>query len=172
MIILVSGGAASGKSALAETLAGKLPGKKFYLATMHRGDGESLRRIARHRVMRAGKGFETVECPLDAAQADVPPDSVCLLECLSNLMANELYDRAPQGDPADKVTADVLALAARTAHLVVVTNEVFSDGAAARGICGDYLTALGRVNRALAARADQVVECVAGLPLYQKGEPR
>ena len=163
MIILVSGGAASGKSALAETLAGKLPGKKFYLATMHRGDGESLRRIARHRVMRAGKGFET---------ADVPPDSVCLLECLSNLMANELYDRAPQGDPADKVTADVLALAARTAHLVVVTNEVFSDGAAARGICGDYLTALGRVNRALAARADQVVECVAGLPLYQKGEPR
>lgn len=169
MMILVSGAASSGKSALAETLAEKLPGRKIYLATMHQSDGESRRRIARHREMRRGKGFETVEQPLDVAAAPIPAGSVCLLECLSNLLANEMYDRDPVGSPADKVTADVLCLARRAAHLVVVTNEVFSDGGMSRGVCADYISALGRINRALALCADTVVESVAGLPVYQKG---
>ncbi len=61
MMALVTGGAASGKSAFAEQLALSLPGPHAYVATMRHGDGETEARIARHRDMRAGKGFVTIE---------------------------------------------------------------------------------------------------------------
>ena len=62
MMILVTGGASSGKSACAETLACALPGSHYYLAAMKPFGEEGARRIARHRALRAGKGFVTVEC--------------------------------------------------------------------------------------------------------------
>ena len=62
MMILVTGGASSGKSACAETLACMLPGTHFYLAAMKPFGEEGARRIARHRALRAGKGFATIEC--------------------------------------------------------------------------------------------------------------
>ena len=61
MMVLVTGGASSGKSAFAEHVALSLPGPHIYAATMRHGDGETEARIARHRAMREGKGFETVE---------------------------------------------------------------------------------------------------------------
>ena len=62
MMILVTGGASSGKSAYAEQLACSLPGSRYYLAAMKPFGEEGARRIARHRALRAGKGFVTVEC--------------------------------------------------------------------------------------------------------------
>ena len=61
MMVLVTGGAASGKSAFAERVALSLPAPHAYVATMRHGDAETEARIDRHRQMRAGKGFETVE---------------------------------------------------------------------------------------------------------------
>ena len=78
MLILVVGGAASGKSAFAESLAcqGALP--RVYIATMQAMDEECEIRIARHREMRAGKGFSTLECPLGLADADIPAKTALL----------------------------------------------------------------------------------------------
>ena len=73
MLILVSGGAASGKSAFAEELlvkGGAAP--RIYLATMELRDAESRERAQRHRRMRAGKDFITVERPLDLAGLEIP----------------------------------------------------------------------------------------------------
>ena len=68
MLILVSGGAGSGKSEFAEGLVTSSGlGQRVYLATMRVWDAESVRRVERHRQMRAGKGFETLECPENLA---------------------------------------------------------------------------------------------------------
>ena len=72
MIVLVTGGSGSGKSAFAERLIENLPReKRVYAATMQVYDGESVRRVQRHRAQRAGLGFETVECPKDLAGAGI-----------------------------------------------------------------------------------------------------
>ncbi|MFR6589375.1 MAG: bifunctional adenosylcobinamide kinase/adenosylcobinamide-phosphate guanylyltransferase [Gallintestinimicrobium sp.] len=68
---------------------------RIYIATMQPMDNECLARIEKHRGMRAQKNFQTVECYTGLKQVRVPKDSVVLLECMSNLTANEIY--APEG---------------------------------------------------------------------------
>lgn len=169
MFTLVVGGAASGKSEYAEGRALALPGRRIYLATMHPWDQECRDRIARHRRLRRNKGFETVERYTDLAGADIPPGANVLLECMSNLTANELYD--PNGGGEEAVLRGVEALLDRCGHLTVVTNEVFSSGSAYGEDTLPYLRSLARINRCLAARADTVAEIVCGLPNYLKGGP-
>ena len=98
MFTLVVGGAASGKSEYAEQLilrAGALP--RYYVATMEPFGAEARARIARHRVLRAQKRFETIECPVGLSRVLLPARGAALLECLSNLAANELYSPAGAG---------------------------------------------------------------------------
>ena len=167
MFTLIIGGAASGKSALAEAVAAARPGPLLYLATMEPFDRECRARIARHRAARAGKGFATVERYVDLAGAALPPSASVLLEDLGNLTANELY--RPDGGGPEAALSGVLAVLDRCAHLTAVTNEVFSGGTAYAGDTLGYLSALARLNRALAVRADTVVEVVCGLPNLLKG---
>ena len=169
MLTVIIGGAGSGKSAYAEQLTASRSGPRLYIATMQPFDDECLARIDKHRAQRAGKGFATLERYTDLAGAaeQVPPGSHVLLECMSNLVANELY--APQGQGADAALLGVEALLPRCQTLTVVTNEVFSGGADYAGDTLFYLRELARVNRCLAARADTVVEVVCGLPNLLKG---
>lgn len=169
MFTLVIGGAASGKSEYAESRVTGLPGRRIYLATMRPWDQECRARIARHRRLRQDKGFETLERYTDLAGAEVPAGANVLLECMSNLTANELYD--PEGGGQEAVLRGVDALLARCGHLTVVTNEVFSGGTACEEDTLRYLRALARINRLLAARADTVAEVICGLPNYLKGGP-
>ena len=92
MILLVIGGSGSGKSAFAEARTAAFPAdKKYYIATMQAFDDEALAKIERHRKMRAHKGFETIECQRNLAGAGVSQGSDVLLECISNLVANEMF---------------------------------------------------------------------------------
>ena len=169
MLILVSGGSASGKSKYAEDLVVQAPpGERIYVATMQVWDEESRRRVERHRAMRAGKGFRTEERPRRLGELTPPPGAVALLEDLSNLTANEWF--GPEGREAfDRVLSGVEKLSREVACTVVVTNELFSDGVAYDRETADYLDCLARLNRAVAARADQVYEVVCGIPVCWKG---
>ena len=100
MLTLIVGGSASGKSAFAENYAMEAGENRIYIATMQPMDNECLARIEKHRGMRAQKNFQTVECYTGLKQARVPKDSVVLLECMSNLTANEIY--APEGVGEDR----------------------------------------------------------------------
>lgn len=171
MLALVLGGAASGKSELAEQLAMNLSRERYYIATMQVYDAESERRVERHRAMRRDKGFATVERALDLRGLAVEhSDGVALLECASTLVGNELCMPGGAGDDtADAILAGVENLLAQGLQLVVVSNDVFGE-------CGDYspemlkyLRHLGRLNCQIAALADVVVEVVCGLPVYHKG---
>lgn len=170
MLILVSGGSASGKSKYAEDLVGQAPpGPRLYIATMQVRDGESRRRVERHRAMRAGKGFHTEERPVHLEEAAVPAGAVVLLEDLSNLAANEWFGPEGSAGTFDRVMAGVQRLREACACTVVVTNELFSDGIRYERETADYLKVLSRLNRAVAAEADRVYEVVCGIPISWKG---
>ena len=139
---------------------------------MRAEDGESACRVDRHRRMRAGKGFDTVECPVDLAGAQIPPDCAVLLEDLSNLAANEYFSPCGEAGAFHRILSGVDHVAAQAALLVVVSNEIFSDGAEWTGDMDRYVRGLGRLNQALAARAETVVEVVCGIPVYHKGGGR
>ena len=166
MIVLVTGGSGCGKSTWAEKLIASLPDeKRVYIATMQVYDEESVRRVARHRAQRADKGFRTIECEKDLASADVEDGSIVLLEDLVNLMANEMFDR---GD-VDRIVPALKTLASRCRHLVMVTNDVFSDGVTYAESTQEYLRVLAEINRQAAALADCVVEVVYSIPIAVKG---
>lgn len=171
MFTMVVGGAASGKSAFAESLVLRAPLEhRIYIATMEPFDAECLRRIEKHRAMRAEKGFQTVECYRDLPSVRVPKGSTVLLECLGNLCANELY--GPEGSRAEEaIFSGVQHLLPQCSHLILVSNEVCSGGTKYAGDTLSYLKLMGRLNCRLAALADHLCEVVCGVPVWHKGGP-
>ena len=96
-------------------------------------DEESHRRIRRHRHMRAGKGFETIERYTELNELLIPKDCVVLLECMSNLVANEMFrEDGFHPEVAEKITEGVKNLLSQAKHVVIVTNEIFSEGSSTR----------------------------------------
>lgn len=201
-MIVVTGVSGSGKSEYAENRAAALAGggPLYYVAAMEPYGEEAARRIRRHRSLRAGKGFTTLECYRDIARVpDMIGASRCreatvLVECMSNLLANEMFsaetgsagqsdtERAEGGAEtvrsaekhqvsaetaeklADKIAHDILFLNDRCGHLVVVTNEVFADGISHEKETMVYIKTLGRLNRALVQAAEEAVEVVYTIP--------
>ena len=173
MITLITGGSGSGKSAYAEEqvlLEGEA--RRIYIATMYPYDEESHSRIDRHRRMRAGKGFETVECYTNLKELQLPENSVVLLECMSNLVANEMFkEQGAHENTVQEVLQGVRMLEAQTRHLFIVTNEIFSDGVEYEEETKRYQEYLGRINAKIAELADRVTEVVYGIPIeYKKGK--
>lgn len=167
MLSLIIGGAGSGKSALAEALCCRLEGPRLYIATMQAADGESMKRIEKHRRQREGLRFDTLECPYSLDRAEIPQGANALLEDLSNLLANELF--SPEGGGTDAVRRGLQKACERCANLTVVTNEVFSGGTDYGEGTLQFLQELAALNRELAAKADLVAEAVCGLPNVLKG---
>lgn len=177
MIALVQGGSGSGKSAWAETLScalhSRTPGGFYYVATMQVFDEEGERKVERHRQLRKEKGFQTVEQPrrLEEAARQIEAGSTVLLECLSNLVANEMFAEAKirgSGEAAEAALRGIRALADTAAHLVIVTNNVFEDGIRYDEATAAYQKALGWVNQEAAALSDTVTELVTGIPIPVK----
>ena len=174
MFIYVSGGSGSGKSAFAESLIVQSGiEKRAYIATMAPFGEEGRRRIARHRALRAGKGFTTCERQRDLAGIELSAGCAALLEDLTNLFANEWFGTEEgRGDPdaaGEQVLAGLKALRAQTALTVVVGNDLFSDGMDYDEETLRYLRALAEVNCAAAALANAVYEVVCGIPICHRG---
>lgn len=178
MTALIIGGSGSGKSEYAENLAVSLGGdRNVYIATMKPWDEECRNRILRHRKMREKKRFETIECYRSLKNLVFKSrPSVILLECMSNLVSNELFGLWEEGDlpvldkktAAAEITEGILHLERQTDHLVIVTNEVFSDGDHYSPETNEYRKVLGSINQLAASRAHMVVEVVAGIPIKIK----
>ncbi len=165
MLILVTGASGSGKSEFAENLAAGLDAAPTYIAAMKPSDCECVRRIERHRRQRAGKGFKTVERYTDIKNLEV--SGTALLECLSNLLANEMFGGSGER-AAEEITAGIENLAKRLDNLVIVTNEIFSDGAEYDGDTKAYMKILGTLNCEIAKKADEVYEVASGIPVKIK----
>lgn len=262
MLYLIIGGSASGKSEYAEKAAvtryrdahklmgtpadrsvDMYAGTLTYVAAMYPYDEECKKRIARHRSLRKDKGFQTAECYTHLEKLTAEKGDVLLIECMSNLLANEMYQEsgslgwraeqsAGQGDGygiqiemsggnqicaenngrkenvseescgeeynrkesgrmerterkqlweqddelywqekvEEVVIAPIMALVKKASCVVVVTNDVFSEGTAYEEETKKYCRLLGYINRQLARKADGVVEVVCGIPIPVKGE--
>ena len=133
---------------------------------------ESEQKIARHRTMRAEKGFITLERYLNVGGLSLPErGGVALLECLCNLTANEMFDGGGAGaDALRAVLRGIENLQSQCETLIVVTNDVGGDGAVYSPATMAYIDVLGRINRLVAGRADRVTELVCGIPVPVKGE--
>lgn len=172
MIILITGGSKCGKSSAAEKFLDGFSGRKFYIAAMEPYGEEALRAIARHREMRRGKGFETIERPRGLESLILPnggAPSCALLECMTTLCANEMFTPNGVSDPTEKILRGIENLAAQTEKLVIVTNETGTDGVEYPAETMEYIAVMGRLNARAAALADVVIECVCGIPLVMKG---
>lgn len=181
MLILVTGGSCSGKSGFAEGLLAEAGAdtKKYYIATMDAADEESKARVQRHRTQRAPKGFVTIEQARDVhlaageiqAERKISERTAALLECMSNLTANEMFgvDKVQSEQVViEKVCRDIAQLEKTLDLLIIVTNNVFEDGVQYDESTESYLRALGRINAWLAEWAEQVYEVVVGVPILWK----
>lgn len=189
MLHIVYGGSASGKSSYAESFAMSLQGegRLLYIATMYpykwnttEIDPETMQRIERHRAMRADKGFDTVECYRHVEHIVAKRQDVLLLECMSNLLANEMYlepdgnagsDMAETMSPvSNKIVQALVNLSTRVQDVVIVTNDVFSDGGSLTydESTREYVKNLAEINCALAREAATVTEVVCGIPVIVK----
>ena len=175
MMILILGGSGSGKSAYAEDYLLRTAGdkKKYYIATMQIWDEEMQAKVDRHHRLRQGKGFTTIEQPtaLEQAASQMEPEAAVLLECMSNLTANEMFqgeEQVAEEIVAERILHGVAMLKGQVEHLVIVTNNVFEDGIVYEESTVKYIRAMGRINEKLAEQADRVVEVVVGIPIIVK----
>ncbi|WP_299899074.1 bifunctional adenosylcobinamide kinase/adenosylcobinamide-phosphate guanylyltransferase [uncultured Ruegeria sp.] len=167
-LTLVLGGAASGKSVFAEELVVSQGKSRVYLATSQVFDDEMRQKIDRHLEQR-GDGWTTFEEPFDLGPvlAKLAPDQICLIDCATMWLSNHLL---AESDLEAAQTALLKALRSCPAQIVIVSNEVGHGIVPDNALARQFREAQGRLNIALAAQADLVVQITAGLPLVLKGQ--
>lgn len=188
-MILITGGSGSGKSEYAENLAVDINSPLLYIATMANLGKEAEERIARHRRQRAGKGFETLESMYLDEHIDTFNNRVVLLEDLSNLLSNYMFlkndsyeildDNVMSTYSVPKKTGDyenevdiiykkLIAIDSVCRELIIVTNEIFSDGKVYEQSVMDFIRNLANLNKRLAKISHQFTEVVYGIPVMIK----
>jgi adenosylcobinamide kinase/adenosylcobinamide-phosphate guanylyltransferase len=169
-LTLIIGGASSGKSAFAERLVAQSGLAKVYVATAEAHDDEMRAKIAEHRTRRIGKGWRTIEAPLDLepALARREMGEVALIDCITLWLTNQMLAEA---DLAEETDALIDVLDQVPVPVVIVTNDVSGGIVPENAMARAFRTAQGRLNQRLAARADLVMQITAGLPTALKGAP-
>ncbi len=174
-VSLVLGGARSGKSTHAEklvagTLFGATPRPAVYIATAEAGDVEMATRIMAHRSRRGG-GWTTIEEPLklgEALEAAAVHGQPVLVDCLTLWLSNLMH----AGEDVDAATDDLVhTLDSYTQPVVFVSNELGLGLVPETPLGRSFRDAMGRMNMAVAERADRVIFMAAGLPLLMKDRP-
>ena len=169
-LILVLGGARSGKSACAETLA-RQGEQTLFVATAEALDDDMKQRILKHRALRP-PGWVTLEEPLDpvaAIPAALAGQDTLLLDCLTVWVSNLLLAFEGEGDAEAEILTRVGALLnlydRNDMRWILVSNEVGLGVVPATELGRRYRDVLGKVNQLVAARADKVYLMVAGQAL-------
>lgn len=173
MQVFIYGGSSSGKSAWAEHLLQTLSDaeNKYYIATMQIQDDETHKRVARHKALRANKGFTTLECPVAPASLTLPQKSAALLECVGTLVANEMFAPDSFGvDPTASIEEGLRSLRRQTSCLIIVSNDVGRSGELHEESTTAYQKVVAHLNQKLCLESDIAVEVVCGIPLFLKGE--
>ena len=180
-LILILGGARSGKSAEAVRMARERgSGKVLYVATAEPGDDEMRFRIEKHRAERP-TDWHTLEAPYNVGQAiGRQPDGyvTIIVDCITLLVSNLMVDRPdPYADAVQKSVVEEIAAIVQAAkempsasQMIVVSNEVGTGLAPLTPLGRAFRDLVGQANQTLATAADRAVLMVAGLALLLKGE--
>lgn len=165
--ILVLGGARSGKSAYAESLAEKWMGPRIFIATAQAQDEEMTARIKAHR-QRRGEGWTTVDALLDlpgALRDAAHKDTFVLIDCLTLWLTNVMLAEL---DCYSAVSELIEVLSNAPGTIVLVSNEVGSGIVPDNELARRFRDLAGQTNQRVAQAADGVVLVTAGLPMVLK----
>jgi adenosylcobinamide kinase/adenosylcobinamide-phosphate guanylyltransferase len=175
-IILLLGGARSGKSRYAQQLAGQLSDKVFFVATGEALDEEMQTRIAEHRKSRP-ESWRTLEIPTGIGKAieeGIGDAKVVIIDCLTLLISNLLYDEPNYPEAEKRVIPEINELIATmnklNASFIIVSNEVGMGLVPETKLGRIYRDMLGKANQLLASHATEVYLMVACLPVRVKGQ--
>lgn len=204
MIITIVGGSGSGKSEYAQNLISALheseysDGRKIYLATMKCYGEEGTRRVARHLKLRENMNFETIEQTDFIDDIVASKNDVVLIEDMSNLAANAMFDRESQGATATKesiadstnnekadneqaaaeestnealvsgIIEQIVSLNKKVGALVIVTNDVNRDSCGYDELTRQYIKNIAAINAAVFEMSDKVYEIVYSIGVRLK----
>ena len=167
-IILITGGARSGKSSYAEKLALELSDTPVYLATARIWDEEFRERVRRHQARR-GPQWTNVEEEKFLSRHDFT-GRVVLVDCLTLWATNFFFDGCGDVDAAlDALKAEFDRFTAQDATFILVTNEIGMGGTSDNEIQRKFTDLQGWMNQHAASRADEVLLMVSGIPVKIKG---
>jgi adenosylcobinamide kinase/adenosylcobinamide-phosphate guanylyltransferase len=168
-IILVTGGARSGKSNYAEVRAAELGDRRLYVATAEAKDEEMAQRIAKHK-KRRGDDWTTVEEPMELSaviRSQLGRTDCALVDCLTIWLSNLLLHRNTEF-ASEKLEELVETLPRLDFHVVLVTNEVGWGIVPDNVLARQFRDLAGWANQRIAAAASEVVLTVAGNPMIVK----
>jgi adenosylcobinamide kinase / adenosylcobinamide-phosphate guanylyltransferase len=168
-IILISGGARSGKSRYAEQRAPEMGRRRIYVATAEAKDEEMAQRIAEHQ-KRRGSLWRTIEEPLELTEALLRQrgnTDCALVDCLTLWISNLLI-RYDEKYATQKVHELMEKFAELDFNLIFVTNEVGSGIVPDNALARKFRDLAGWTNQTVAQAADEVILMVAGLPIIVK----
>jgi len=176
MVILITGGSGSGKSSYGEDLAEKLnKSELIYIATMKPYGSEGIERVEKHKKQREGKGFKTIEIYENLHTLDLSTRPTVLLECMSNLLANEMFredislDSIVLEEISEKIITGVTHLIKSCQNVIIISNEIFGDGDSLYESTRNYTKCLGYINQRLSTLSDVMCEVIYGYPYFYKG---
>ncbi len=178
-LIFITGGARSGKSSFAEQLAYQYQKQKdseklLYIACGVSSDKEMESRIALHQEDRSKQStyWETIEKPyaLHEVVKTIPDLSICVLDCITTLLSNELYYR-PQA--RESIISDIITgvkgIVRKCSIFIVVSNEVTESVPIQSDIVLAYQQMLGMIHQQLVKESNQAIHMNFGIPLVMKG---
>jgi adenosylcobinamide kinase/adenosylcobinamide-phosphate guanylyltransferase len=177
-LILVTGGARSGKSTYALERAEEISQDRSFLATCPVLDGEMRQRIEKHRREREGRGWRCCEEEISIAAriAEIATVGVVLVDCLTLWINNLLFAAEEAGEVfaeaeiRSNVDSLLAAIGAYPGTVILVTNEVGMGIVPDNALARHYRDLVGTCNRLIAAAADEVVLVSCGLSLFLKKE--
>jgi adenosylcobinamide kinase/adenosylcobinamide-phosphate guanylyltransferase len=153
--ILITGPEKCGKSEFAEEKAVSFKLPAYYIATMKPYGEHGQIRIKKHRLQRQGKGFITIEKQIDLDEIVIPYfESTVLLECISNLVANEIFDNKKS---PERILQDILDLSEKSRNFIAVTTVFKTDNCNEETI--NYIETINFISNKFAEKCDKIYDC-------------
>lgn len=174
MFIFISGSSKSGKSSYAESRLESFSGSlKIYIAASRITDDEMKERVKLHQERRKNKGFITIECKCDLGDVNIPEGASIMIESLTAWTANEMFkdNCIHESDYViEKIRSELECIRHKAMNLIVVADDIFSDGITYDALTERYMRTLGELEIMIASCADEVIEIFSGMPYNFKNE--
>ena len=166
-IILITGGARSGKSRYAEELALSLSPNPIYVATAHVWDEEFRERVKKHQERR-GPEWTNIEEEKQLSQHDLT-GRVAVIDCITLWCTNFFFELQDTEQSLNALKAEFDAFTAHDATFIFVTNEIGMGGVSENAVQRKFTDLQGWMNQYVASKADEVILMVSGIAVKVKG---
>ena len=166
-VILITGGARSGKSRYAEELALSLSPHPVYVATAHVWDEEFRERVKKHQERR-GPEWTNIEEEKQLSKHDLT-GRVAVIDCITLWCTNFFFELQDVDAALEALKSEFDQFTAQDATYIFVTNEIGMGGVSENAVQRKFTDLQGWMNQYVASKADEVILMVSGIPVKVKG---